>query len=294
MKKILSNITNYLKNSKNCVIILFNNRANFILMMEYALFLGGIYMKQEKLKLIQDNYGWVLAIVTGLGVFFSFCLKFLNYLYSKIEFSYYGLDYGMYVTEDIGIIFNFCLTILFALCFYSLCYCYYQIFKMIKNKKCEVKLLLENIILILLSNGYIIFSSGIKISLLQAVIELFILFVLEFIMTIVVCKRINKEVKETDDTNEFLNYLKKLPFVVLLLIFLFLLSHTFSFVNNKEFRIIDDNKVIVYTTKEYYLLLDCEITEKKIKIYKGTQTKIDNINVESKLINFKKVNIIDN
>ena len=72
-------------------------------------------MKQDKLKLIQDNYGWVLAIITGLGVFFTFCLKFLNYLYSKIEFSYYGLDYGIYVVEDIGIIFNFCFSILFEL-----------------------------------------------------------------------------------------------------------------------------------------------------------------------------------
>ncbi|MBQ4262922.1 MAG: hypothetical protein IJB83_01590 [Bacilli bacterium] len=251
-------------------------------------------MKQDKLKLIQDNYGWVLAIITGLGVFFTFCLKFLNYLYSKIEFGYYGLDYGMYVVEDIGIIFNFCFSILFALCFYSLCYCYYQIFKMIKNKKYEVKLLLENIILILLSNGYIIFSSGIKISWLSVLLELFILLILEFIMTIIMCKIITKEVKKVDNINDFFNYIKKLPFVVLFLILLFIFSHTFSLVNNKEFRIINDNKVIVYTTNDYYLLLDCEITEKEIKIYKGTQTKIDNINVESKLIDFKKVNIVDN
>lgn len=251
-------------------------------------------MKQDKLKLIQDNYGWVLTIITGLGVFFTFCLKFLNYLYSKIEFSYYGLDYGMYVVEDIGIIFNFCFSILFALCFYSLCYCYCQIFKMIKNKKYEVKLLLENIILILLSNGYIIFSSGIKISWLPVLLELFILLVLEFIMTIIMCKIITKEVKKVDNTNDFFNYIKKLPFIVLFLILLFLFSHTFSLVNNKEFRIINDNKVIVYTTNDYYLLIDCEITEEEIKIYKGTQTKIDNINVESKLIDFKKVNIVDN
>jgi len=38
MKKILLNIMNCLKISKNYVIIISNNRADFILMMEYALF----------------------------------------------------------------------------------------------------------------------------------------------------------------------------------------------------------------------------------------------------------------
>lgn len=79
-------------------------------------------------------------------------------------------------------------------------------------------------------------------------------------------------------------------FLILILLF----SNAFSFINNKEFRIINENKVVVYTTRDYYLLFNCKIINNEIKIYKGTQTKIDNINVESKLSVFKSVAIISN
>ena len=250
-------------------------------------------MKKVKLKFIQDNYAWIVAIITGISVFFTFAIKFLNYLHSKIEFSYFGLDYGMYVVEDTGFIYNFCFSILIALCFYSLCYCYYQIFKMIKNRKYEVKLLLENIVLILLSNVYIIFSSGIKISWQTIFFELSILFILEIIITVIIGKMVTKELKKETDTKDFLNYLKKLPFSILFIILLFLFTHVISIINNTEYRIINDNKVIVYVNNDYYLVLDCEIMNDEIKIYKGTQTKIDNLNIESKLYDFRMVNIVD-
>ncbi len=97
--------------------------------------------------------------------------------------------------------------------------------------------------------------------------------------------------KVKNDTNDLLNSLKILPFYLILLIFTFLLSYDSQIVMNKSYRIINDDKVIVYATNDYYLTLDCEIKDNKITIYKGKQTKISNENVVSELINFDEVKL---
>ena len=61
-----------------------------------------------------------------------------------------------------------------------------------------------------------------------------------------------------------------------------------------RYRVINDNKVIVYTTKDYYLVLDYKIDKDKMFIYKNTQNKIDNLNVNSKFIKVKEHVIINN
>lgn len=63
---------------------------------------------------------------------------------------------------------------------------------------------------------------------------------------------------------------------------------------NKTYRIIDNNKVIVYTTENYYLTLNCKIENNVLVIYQGSQTKIDNKDIESKLIKFKDIKMISN
>ena len=52
-----------------------------------------------------------------------------------------------------------------------------------------------------------------------------------------------------------------------------------------------NNKVIVYSTTDYYLTLDCDIDNNELIIYKGSQEKIDNNNIKSQLTKFNKVEI---
>lgn len=75
---------------------------------------------------------------------------------------------------------------------------------------------------------------------------------------------------------------------------LYLFNYYCSLSSNNGFRVIDDNKVIVYTTKDYYLVLDYKIDKDKMFIYKNTQNKIDNLNVNSKFIKVKEHVIINN
>ena len=55
---------------------------------------------------------------------------------------------------------------------------------------------------------------------------------------------------------------------------------------------IDNNTVIIYTNEDYYLTLNCEVIKDKIKIYKGTQKKIDNNNIYSEVKKYKDVELI--
>lgn len=100
-----------------------------------------------------------------------------------------------------------------------------------------------------------------------------------------------KEKNKTYEANNLPNVLKIIPFYLILLIFLFLTSYGLNIAMNKSYRIIDNDKVIAYATNDYYLVLDCEIKDNKLTIYKGKQAKINNENIVSELINFDEVNL---
>ena len=89
--------------------------------------------KGKILKFLQDNYGWIVAVITGLTVATSFVLRFIKYMYSNFYFSYYGLSYELFNSNELGFLYNFGFSILILLCFVSLMYCYMQLF----NKKDE-------------------------------------------------------------------------------------------------------------------------------------------------------------
>lgn len=161
---------------------------------------------------------------------------------------------------------------------------------MIKNRL-NIKLLITNILLILISNVFIIYSAEVKYSLLQFLFNLIMLIVIEIFITFILVKMIKREQEKADETNDFSNSLKVLTFYLILLIFIFSFNYLYALNKNRTYSIINDNKVIVYTAENYYLILDCEIKDNKIIIYKGNQTKISNENVKSKLIKFDEVEI---
>lgn len=247
-------------------------------------------MKDKIFKFMQKNYGWIVAVITGISVATSFILRFIKYMYSSFYFSYYGLSYELFNSNELGFLYNFGFSILILLCFVSLMYCYIQLFN-VKKMKVKVKTILFNIILIIISNIIVVYSTNIKYSIWQFILNVVFLIIFEIIIVIIFSRTNDKEKSKKNDTNDLLNSLKILPFYLIILIFSFLLSYGFQIVMNKSYRIINDDKVIVYTTNDYYLTLDCEIKDNKITIYKGKQTKISNENVVSELINFDEVKL---
>lgn len=77
-----------------------------------------------------------------------------------------------------------------------------------------------------------------------------------------------------------LDTLKLFPFYIILCLVMLSINYLLSFIGNKSYRIIDNDKVIVYSTKEYYIALNCAINPEtdELTIYKGEYTMIDTKN----------------
>lgn len=245
-------------------------------------------MKDKIFKFMQKNYGWIVAVITGISVVTSFILRFIKYMYSIYYFSYYGLSYELFNSNELGFLYNFGFSILVLLCFGSLMYCYIQLFNI---KKMKLKTILCNIFLILISNIIIVASTNVKYSIWQYILNVIGLIIVEIIASIVFFKMDKKERNKIYEENNLPNVLKIIPFYLILLIFSFLTSYGLNIAMNKSYRIIDNDKVIAYATNDYYLVLDCEIKDNKLTIYKGKQAKINNENIVSELINFDEVNL---
>lgn len=244
--------------------------------------------KEKRLKFLQDNYGWIAAGFTGGTVIVSFILRFIKYIYSNYYFYYYGLSYELFNSNDLNFLYNFGFSVLVLLCFASLVYCHIQLSNF---KNLERKVAISNKILILISNLFIACSINYKNSIIGLIVNFGILIIIEKITAKVFLKTYKEEENQEENISYLSNNLKILPFYLFLLILIFLTSYSFQIKMNKSYRIINDNKAIVYSTNDYYLVLDCEIKDNKLVIYKGKQTKISNENIKSDLIEFEHVEL---
>lgn len=244
-------------------------------------------MKNNKtLDFLQKNYGWIVALITGVSIIITFVLKFIKYIYYTFYFYYYGISYELFNSEELNILYNFGFSIIIILCFCSLIYCYIQLFN---SKKLELKTKALNIFLIIVSNMVIVYSINSEYSIWNIIINTVLFIIIEIIMIFIFFKEPKKEKLET---KSILNSLKILPFYLIFVVFAILFEYGIEIKMNKTYRIVDNDKVIVYTTENYYLILNCEIENNVLIIYQGSQTKIDNEDIESKLIKFKDIKII--
>ena len=144
------------------------------------------------LNFLQDNYGWIVAVITGLTVATSFMLRFIKYIYSSYYFNYYGLSYELFNSNELSFLYNFGFSILILLCFVSLMYCYMQLFNE-KEMNVKIRTIIFNITLIIASNIIVVFSLNNKYSLCQFILNFFTLIITETIMSVIFFKMDKKE-----------------------------------------------------------------------------------------------------
>lgn len=239
-------------------------------------------------ELLQKNYAWVVALVTGMSVVVSIIFSFIIYIRSIYFFNYFGLSYSLFDVKELGFLYNFGISILFLLCFGSLIYCYIQ-FINFKVKKLNIKTILLNLFLILISNLIILYFTCRKLAFIYVLVNLILLILSELFSAYIFNKIVNNNKNEDNNTYDISNALKILPFYLIFVVFLFMFSYGVQTVSNKSYRIINNEKVIVYGTNDYYVILDCEIDDNKLTIHKGEQTKISNENVKSELMTFDEI-----
>lgn len=244
------------------------------------------------IEFMQKNYAWIIGIVTVIIVIFSNVLKFIEYITCSVYFSFYGLDINLYKYNDTGFIYSLFLSFLFTLAFMSLLFCFFQLRQNFNNKNYFNKSNFLNLLIIAATNSYILFLLKIKLNIVSFVINFIMLVIFEIISMLIIFRK-RKEDKGSNSSlvEEMLNYIKKLPFLIIILIILYACKTVIELDKKKEYRIIDENKVIVYANNDYYLTLDCEANNDELIIYKGNQEKINNVNVYSKYTKFKKVHI---
>ena len=86
-------------------------------------------------KIIRENYGWVIAVLTFLGVIVSNILKFIEFITGQVYFSYFGIDHNLYNYADKNFVYELCVSIIFILAFFSVFYCFKQIKENIKKRE---------------------------------------------------------------------------------------------------------------------------------------------------------------
>jgi len=132
-------------------------------------------IEQEKEKIsvtrvIRDNCAWIIAGLTFLGVIVSNVLKFIEFITSQTYFSYFGIDQNLYNYSDKKFIYELCLSIIFILAFFSVFYCFKQLKENIKKKELFKWENLINILLILISNFYIVINTPGQLNLISIII----------------------------------------------------------------------------------------------------------------------------
>ena len=163
-------------------------------------------MKDKIFKFMQKNYGWIVAVITGISVATSFILRFIKYMYSIYYFSYYGLSYELFNSNELGFLYNFGFSILVLLCFGSLMYCYIQLFN-IKKMKLKLKTILCNIFLILISNIIIVASTSIKLLSWQSIFNVVLQIVIEIVISYIFFKIDKKERNKTYEEKTNLHHI---------------------------------------------------------------------------------------
>lgn len=238
-------------------------------------------------KIIRENYAWIIAILTLGTVIVSNILKFIEYLTSLTYFQYYGLDHNLYNYYDKNFIYSICLSVVFLIAFGFLLYCMKEIKDDFKNN-----LTLKNISIIVLANLYLTVVYCSNLSNTYKLINFVAFILLEYISSIFIFKKNDDQKVNKKNRKKFIiDYFKSLVFLIILLI---LCNSARLYINLQSltnYRIINDNKVIVYSTNNYYITLDCEINDNQLTIYKGSQEKIENNNIKSQLTKFNKVEI---
>ena len=244
-------------------------------------------MENNKLfKILKDNSTWILGWLTFLGVIFSFASKIVEYITCQFYFSYYGLNTGLYKFNDQNFLYSIVISIIFMLSLVSVLYCINQIKINIKKPKKWLK----DFLIIFIYNLYMILgTSKVGLNFSFITIDFIILTVIEVIFSFMIFGKHGG--KKNTNNKEYI--IKKIPFLLMAMILCNGISVISKLNISRQYNIIDNNKVIVYSNNDYYIILDCEIDNdlNEIIIYKGRQKKINNLDVYSISRTFKKVSL---
>lgn len=252
-----------------------------------------------------------VEIIISLGSIGLFLMKFINYIILRTKFNYYMLNSDFFFNDLDGFVFNIILIICCIMLFFSIPYLFVCVVKQISEKKSikeSFKLLFILILYFLIIGALIIyflcFYNYIYIDtlyeyLINIIIISFIALLLSFIAYFYV-KLFNlfNFLLNNKKFSSFVLYVISFALTVLILSCLIRYECQSNLEKNLSYYLIDDNTVVVHTSEDYYLTLDCKIDEDEsgnviLTIIKNTQNKIPTNNVKTYIKIFDNVGFVD-
>lgn len=237
-------------------------------------------------ELLKEHHTWVYPILGSLFIIASIVIKVIESLCYKTISNYYGVDFSLVVSNEnifyygaLGIL----LTIIISVTLVNIIY-------RVENKKVQISSLclsiIGNLIILYLLNNkfnFLFLFVGIGLSIFEYVFY----FVLISFDPFIAKKTVNLE----KDMKFELIFI-----AIIIAILCFGISAVnltkYSLTNNHEYRFITDSQVIVYSNQDYYITLNCKIEEDRLLIYKGSQLKVSNQDINTYIQDFSDVQII--
>lgn len=261
------------------------------------IFSWGIFMKKEKkdelffekpIDFINKYYKLFIACGSALCIVVLYILRFFEYITASYYFSYYGLNIGLYKYNDQGFIYSLCVSVIILIAFTSIILSSNDLVKKLKynvNKK-----IISELLLLIFYNFVLSFVFFKFVNWYSFTIYNIALLLIELLLSFFFFR--NDDTLGKDEAKDKLKkYIKSFPFFIIILLMLYG-GRIFSKINLiKNYNLIGNDKVVIYTNNDYYITLDCEIVDDNLIIYKGKQTKIDNKDVYTVSKTFEKVEL---
>lgn len=238
-------------------------------------------MKNKILKFIQKNWSIISVVIAVAFAGIINIYKILHVFYYNFIFRYYDIDFSFYQFND-NYFFGFAISIVLIL---GLVCTFYSWIKIREGNLYKARII-DWVIVFLTNILYIYFLTN-RLS----IINLIILFILICLSELAISFLFTTKQSEENDPFSLMEWIK---YLVLLIFWIFIVVLMVAFANSNalsSYRIINESQAIVYSTKDYYIVIDCEIKEDRLILYKGTQQKINTENIYSELKTFKEKDV---
>lgn len=248
---------------------------------------------KEVINYFNSYYGLVIALFGAIGFIFTSSMNLCEYIIYKIYFNNYELNFEFYELGN-GLFWYRAVTyLLVGILIYLSAYLYFSCAKEDSTKRVYriISVIFNFFISCLLCDIKV--SNWIVCLFTLAIYSLILLFI-EFLINKFVFPLFFIESKiENEQAISIKDAIVKSITYFVLSILLVTLCLNFLTINDlffsKSFYVTDNSKVVVYTNKDYYLTLKCEIEDNIIYIKKGTQEKINTDGVIIEKMTFEEI-----
>jgi len=250
-------------------------------------------MKEKVFTFFKENIAWMISICSVIVVCLTFIMKFIKYVYSLIFFNYYGINYGLFDIKELNFLYSFSTSLIYTFFLLVLLILIVEVIKTVKSKKRKkyIKRIIIDLIIIVFLNALCAYPINSPFNLSTYLIRIVVFMIVEFLSAIFVFKE-KKSLPKNLDVKDYLTQLYKTILIYICFLFILISSDfVLNLRNLKTYNIINDDKVIVYSNNDYYIVLNCELNDNELIIHKGEQTKISNNDVMSKQIIFDSVTV---